>query len=55
MLIVAPQEYGIERYEKLDIGRLTSLPLLSKIVDDLKNATQTEGSMNVYFTKESHM
>jgi len=52
---IAPQEYGIERQEKLDIGRLTSLPLLSKIVEDLKDATKTEGAMNVYFTKESHI
>lgn len=53
---VAPQEYGIERIDKEKIGLLTSLPLLSKIIEDLKAAIESgESTGNFYFTKESHM
>lgn len=54
--LVAPQEYGIEPDEKEEIGVLTSLPLLKKVVEDLEAARNNGGSsLTVYFTKESHI
>jgi len=53
---VCPQEYGISNEEKLEIGLLTSLPLLKEIVLDLEEVQAAENPKSfVYFTKESHI
>ena len=53
---ICPQEYGISDVEKLEIGLLTSLPLLKEIVTDLEEVQASEGAKSfIYFTKESHV
>ena len=49
---MSPQEYGIENDEKLDIGLLTSMPLVQQILADVREIKEAErAKTKIYFTK----
>ncbi|KAJ3343154.1 hypothetical protein HDU93_009704 [Gonapodya sp. JEL0774] len=51
---VAPQEYGLERTEKLEIGVLSALPLVKKLVQEIEDARDSATPCTrLFFTKES--
>ncbi|KXS17559.1 hypothetical protein M427DRAFT_492247 [Gonapodya prolifera JEL478] len=51
---VAPQEYGVERSEKLEIGVLSALPLVKKLVQEIEDARDSvTPCTRLFFTKES--
>ncbi|CAO3573198.1 unnamed protein product [Mortierella alpina] len=53
---VSPLEYGINAADRLEIGLLTSLPLLKQIVEDLEACKRSSSPCTrLYFTKESHV
>lgn len=53
---ICPQEYGISDAEKLEIGLLTSLPLLKEVAQDLEDMQASDDAKSFfYFTKESHI
>ncbi|KAG0298998.1 hypothetical protein BGZ98_010365 [Dissophora globulifera] len=53
---VAPLEYGITEEERLEIGLLTSLPLIKQVVEDLEACKRSsKPCTRLYFTKESHV
>ncbi|KAG0365840.1 hypothetical protein BGZ54_006149 [Gamsiella multidivaricata] len=54
---VAPLEYGISEEDRLEIGLLTSMPLIKQIVEDLESCKRPDAApcTKLYFTKESHV
>ncbi|KAJ3070146.1 hypothetical protein HK102_006746, partial [Quaeritorhiza haematococci] len=51
---IAPQEYGLEVREKLEIGMLSAYHLLNQVVTDLEKARSSpKPCTRLYFTKES--
>ncbi|KAF9164507.1 hypothetical protein DFQ26_001359 [Actinomortierella ambigua] len=54
---ISPLEYGIQAEDRLEIGLLTSMPLVKQIVEDLESCKRTAAQpcTRLYFTKESHV
>ncbi|KAI1316514.1 hypothetical protein EDD11_009927, partial [Mortierella claussenii] len=54
---VSPLEYGISEEDRLEIGLLTSMPLIKQIVEDLEACKRPDAApcTRLYFTKESHV
>jgi len=54
---VVPQEYGVLRQEKLDIGIRIVKPLLRRIIHNLESGLdeEPESRVHLYFSSESHL
>ncbi|KAF9582382.1 hypothetical protein BGW38_000280 [Lunasporangiospora selenospora] len=54
---ISPLEYGISEDDRLEIGLLTSMPLVKQIVEDLEACKRSTAApcTRLYFTKESHV
>jgi inositol hexakisphosphate/diphosphoinositol-pentakisphosphate kinase len=53
---ICPQRYSITNEEKLEIGLLSSLPLLQEIVRDIEEMQASDSAKSFfYFTKRSHI
>jgi hypothetical protein len=53
---ISPLEYGISEEDRLEIGLLTSMPLIKQIVEDLESCKRPDAApcTKLYFTKGKH-
>jgi len=53
---ICPQQYGLTSSEKLEIGLLSSLPLLREVVQNMEELQASDDPKSFfYFTKRSHI